>query len=177
MDKLSKVQNSHSKLLPHSEQWDTLYKAEEEQIRNVIVEDLIDIQNIGSTAIPNIIAKPIIDIAVLLKSFDNIQTLIVKLLKIGYEYDQKRSSSERYFLIKGNPVRFHLSLTNPNVSYWKRQILFRDYLLNHQDKVREYEQLKLSLLQEDPTGKSGYIGKKRNFVEKILELAEKENKK
>ena len=95
------------KLSSYSQEWKTLYDNEEEKIKGVIGDFIVDIQHIGSTAIPVIAAKPIIDIAVLLSSLEKVEDLIKSLAKIGYNYDKPTSSPERYFFRKGEPVQYH----------------------------------------------------------------------
>src|SRR3989338_6961565 len=106
------------KLSSYSQEWKTLYDNEEEKIKGIIGDFIVDIQHMGSTAIPGIAAKPIIDIAVLLSSLEKVEDLIKPLAKIGYNYDKPASSSERYFFRKGEPVQYHVSLTAPNVTFW-----------------------------------------------------------
>jgi len=164
------------KLLPYSPEWKLLYEKEAEKIRGVIGDVATDIQHIGSTAIPGIAAKPIIDIAVMLSSLDKAKSLVGPLAGIGYKYDEPASSPERYFFRKGEPAQYHLSLTAPNVGFWKRQILFRDYLISHPSLAKEYEKLKLDMIEKDPTGGKEYLHAKAPFVQRILELAEKDLK-
>ncbi|MDP3934738.1 MAG: GrpB family protein [Candidatus Giovannonibacteria bacterium] len=161
-------------LEPYSQDWPVLYKEEAQKIREVLGDSLWDIQHIGSTAIPNIKAKPIIDIAVMLNSFDNVHIMIKKLSEIDFIYDQQKSSSERYFFVKYGINKYHLSLTIPTTSYWRRQILFRNYLIKHSEAAKEYEKLKQALLKKNIDRSTGYIDGKSDFVSKILELAENE---
>lgn len=164
------------KLSSYSQEWKFIYKQEAEKIKSIIGDFVIDIQHIGSTAIPNIMAKPIIDIAVMISSLDKAKDLIKLLADIGYKYDEPASSSERYFLRKGDPIQYHLSLTALNVTFWHRQILFRNYLIDHPSIAKEYEKLKLKIIKKDPTGGKEYISEKSSFIQKVLELAEKDSK-
>lgn len=161
------------KLSPYSQQWKNLYEKEAVRIKDILGDLAIDIQHIGSTAIPRMIAKPIIDIAAALSSLDNAKDLIKPLTTLGYNYDESVSSSERYFFRKGEPTQYHLSLTAPNVSFWRRQILFRDYLISHPSAAKEYQELKVKMIEIDPTGRGDYINAKDPFIKKILKLAEK----
>jgi len=164
------------KLSSYSQEWKFIYKQEAEKIKSIIGDFVIDIQHIGSTAIPNIMAKPIIDIAVMISSLDKAKDLIKLLADIGYKYDEPASSSERYFLRKGDPIQYHLSLTALNVTFWHRQILFRNYLIDHPSIAKEYEKLKLKIIKKDPIGGKEYISEKSSFIQKVLELAEKDSK-
>jgi GrpB-like predicted nucleotidyltransferase (UPF0157 family) len=160
------------KLLPYTKKWKILFEEEKSVIKNAI-ENCTDIQHIGSTAIFGIMSKPIIDIAVMLTTLEEANNYIIPLSDIGYIHDQVSSSSERYFFRKGNPVKYHLSLTAPNVTFLKRQILFRDYLNSHPPVAKEYEKLKIKIIKEDPTGGENYINAKDSFVKRVLRLAER----
>lgn len=161
------------KIVPYDDQWPKIFLAEKELISSNVREDIIDIQHVGSTAIPQISAKPIIDIAVLIPSLENAERYIKPLGKIGYRCCPDSSSIERKFFVKGEPPKYHLSLAQPEkFSYWKRQILFREYLRQHHDLALEYEALKKQLMAKYPDGRQQYSDGKNEFVNKVLALAE-----
>jgi len=160
------------KLHHYSDRWLKLYEHEAQGIKNVIGNSAKDIQHIGSTAIPHIMSKPIIDIMVLLTSMDRAEVLIERLAPLEYIFDKDASSSERYFFRKGEPVQYHLSLTDETATFWKRQLQFRDYLINHEAIAKEYEALKLKLIKKYPSAKQKYTDGKNEFVKKILSMAE-----
>lgn len=163
-------------LEPWSPFWAEEFRKESTLLHETLKDSLLDIEHIGSTSLTNIAAKPIIDIAVAIESLEDAQQFIEPLSRIAYEYFPESSSQERFFFRKGDPVKFHLSLAQKDkFSYWKRQILFRDYLRTHPDMAREYEALKFELLAQDPTGSTSYLAGKTAFVEKILKLAEHES--
>lgn len=162
----------------YSKDWIEKYNKEAEIIKKILGSEIIDIQHIGSTAIPGLSAKPIIDIAVLVLSIENIYHFSELLKKIDYNYKPDMSSGERIFLRKGDPVEYHLSVACPIHTFWKRQILFRDYLKLHPEYVKEYEDLKQETIKDLPevdfkdlSRSKGYSAKKGPFVEKILRLA------
>jgi len=162
------------KVAPYDEQWPKIFQAEKELISSKFGDDILDVQHIGSTAIPKMSAKPIIDIAVLIPSLDDAEKFINPLSEIGYQFFKDRSSVERLFFVKEEPPKYHLSLTRPEkFSYWKRQILFRDYLIQHNDQALEYEALKKHLIEKFPNARQEYCDGKNEFVQKILILAEK----
>lgn len=160
-------------VVEYDEQWPKIFQDEKELISSTIGNVIIDIQHIGSTAIPQISAKPIIDIAVLIPSLDDAEKYIEPLKSIGYQFFKDRSSVERLFFVKGEPPKYHLSLAQPEkFSYWKRQILFRDYLRQHHDWALKYEAIKKSLMEIHPDGRQQYSDGKKEFVNKVLKLAE-----
>ncbi|MBU1557447.1 GrpB family protein [Patescibacteria group bacterium] len=161
-------------LKPHNLEWKGLFEKETELLKDILKDEVVDTYHIGSTAIPGILSKPIIDIVILVKSFETISYFFDELEKIGYKYSKERSSSERYFLTKENATRYHLSIANPKTPYLKRQIMFRDYLINHPKIAKEYEDLKIDLIKKYPSGKDEYSYGKSEFINKILKKAKKE---
>lgn len=147
-------------LVPHAEEWKLLYESEAGPLKEIFGSYLLDIQHIGSTAVPDLLAKPIIDIAIQIASHLDADQFITPLQEMGYSYRPDLSSVERHFFQKGEPVQFHLSISYlDRGGYWARQIAFRDYLADHADARREYEQTKLNSID------------KSEFVQRILDLA------
>ena len=177
--KINKLEKSS--VVEHSKEWAEKYSKEAEIIKKVLNSEITDIQHIGSTAISGLSAKPIIDIAVLVKSIENISHFTELLEKIGYNYKPDMSSVERIFLRKGDPAEYHLSIACSIHTFWERQIFFRDYLKSHPEYIKEYENLKKETIKELPEGdfkdlsrSKGYSAKKSPFIEKILKLAQEE---
>jgi len=161
--------------------WVKKYQNESKKIKEVLGDSVLDTQHIGSTSIPGMVAKPIIDIGVLVRSIENVSPFVDKLESLGYAYKPKMSSVERIFLRKGNPVEYHLSIACPRHIFWERNITFRDYLRQHSEFVDEYNNLKLKNIEntstEDFTDLSrskAYNQGKNDFVAKILELAKED---
>ncbi|NCC70380.1 GrpB family protein [bacterium] len=178
-----KVNNKSMKnkfLLKYQNSWVKEFQLEAKKIREILGDSVIDIQHIGSTSIPGMTAKPIVDIGVLVDSIDNIPFFVEKLSSIGYLYFPTMSSVERIFLRKGNPIKYHLSIACPKHSFWNRNIMFRDYLRNHPELTEEYIQLKLNNISITPEIDFGDLSKsqaynngKGEFVQKVLDLAKK----
>lgn len=170
------MDGSHKKLLPHDPNWKGEYEKEEQILKTIFKDSILDIQHIGSTAVPGLAAKPIIDIAVLLKTHTEAEQFVAPLKELGYDFDEvahsKGTSPERHFFRKGVPIKFHLSLGySDKGSFWKRQILFRDYLREHDEAREEYQKIKEKGLEADPTGADDYINQKTDFIFGILEKA------
>ena len=87
----------------YSSEWPKKYELEAEKIKAVLGDDVKDIQHIGSTSIPGAVAKPLIDIGVLVDLIDDIDSFVKKLEPLGYSYKPDMSSVERIFLRKGDP--------------------------------------------------------------------------
>lgn len=166
------MDSSHTKLILYQSSWVDKFETEKEKLKEIFSNKAIAIEHIGSTSIPGLSAKPIIDIAVLIEKREDGDSFIELVEKSGYQYDKLNSSGERHFFRKGNPTKFHLSISYQDKgSFWERQILFRNYLRNHSEFRDEYQKLKENLFKNDPTGKEGYLSGKSDFVSKILTLA------
>ncbi|MBT4498128.1 MAG: GrpB family protein [Gemmatimonadetes bacterium] len=153
---------------PYRADWQTKFRAEKERLEAVFGDAALEIEHIGSTAVEGLAAKPIIDIAVMVKSHKDADGFIEPLAQIGYDFDQL--STERHFYAKGDPIDYHLSIAYMDRGgFWDRQILFRDYLRANPDARDEYAALKKQLLQADP---SGNRYDKTEFVNRILRQAE-----
>ena len=148
-----------------------MFLSEKELILKNIQGKIIDIEHIGSTAVPDLAAKPIIDMVVLVPALEDTDEYIKQLEKLGYNYQPKRSSVERCFFIKNTPPNFHLSLAQPDkYSFWERQKFFRNYLISHPDIAKKYEELKISLIKKHPDGRQEYCDGKSEFINNILKL-------
>ncbi len=149
-------------LQQYSENWPEKFKLEAEKIKAILGDTVKDIQHIGSTSIPGTVAKPIIDIGILVDSINDISYFIDKVKSLEYVYKPDMSSVERIFLRKGDPVEYHLSITCPKHTFWERQILFRDYLRKHPDIVEDYNFLKLKNIKVIP--KEDFIDLSRSKI-------------
>jgi GrpB-like predicted nucleotidyltransferase (UPF0157 family) len=157
-------------LSTYDSQWNRKFQNEKRKLQEVFSTKLLAIEHIGSTAIPGLSSKPIIDIAVMIQDCEDVDSFAYHLEKLGYAFHSK--STERHFYQKGQPVEFHLSIAYADRgSFWPRQILFRDYLRAHQELLSEYANIKNQLIKQFPSGSGGYSDGKSIFVDKVLILA------
>lgn len=113
------------KLVQHNPEWDKLFQTEKAKLLEVLHGLITDIQHVGSTAIRTISAKPIIDIAVLVKSLRQVVEYIAKIEAIGYQKKQE-NRRERLFFTKGpeeNRV-IYLHIGDTSTDYIKDMIMF-----------------------------------------------------
>ena len=156
-------------LTPHNPDWQE-WAREEIIALSELLEDYSPIINhIGSTAIPGIQAKPIIDILVEIASGADWQHIRVMMEEAGYicmsVSDTRMSFNKGYtpdgYADKIFHIHFHVIGDNDG-------ILFRDYLKNHPEVARDYEKLKLSLLPKYRHNRDGYTDAKSEFIRKCL---------
>ena len=162
-------------IVPYQSGWKELFEREADLLRSTLGEKALRIEHIGSTAIPGMVSKPILDIMVVVVSLTQATELIPVLEALGYEYRAPDTVPERMFFVKEHSPEYrthHLNLTQQDSGFWKNQLAFRDYLRTHGQIAAEYGDLKKRLAelyahthQLDPDGKS-------EFVARVLELAE-----
>jgi GrpB-like predicted nucleotidyltransferase (UPF0157 family) len=166
--------------VPYSREWKVIFEQEAELLRYTLRENALQIEHIGSTSIPGVDAKPVIDIMVAVNSLKKAAELIPVLEKIGYEYRSPDPVPERMFFAKENKPdhrTHHLNLTEKGSGFWRNQILFRDYLRDHSQIAAEYVDLKVQLAKR--YAQTGILDRegKTDFVMKVLALAKKESSK
>ncbi|MFX0183133.1 MAG: GrpB family protein [Candidatus Hodarchaeota archaeon] len=159
------------KLLPYQLEWKELFSKEKQHLEATIGNNILEIEHIGSTAIPGMTAKPIIDIAIAIHNFEEAKVCIDLLEKIGYEYKGEFGISRRHYFVKGTPRRYHLHMNEITSENWKNHISFRDYLIKHPDKAKQYADLKIKPAQQFKANREAYIEGKTSFIKKILQLS------
>ena len=99
--------SQHVTVTDYDPRWPQKYEEEKEKIRHILGEDLVAIYHIGSTSVPGLAAKPIIDIMAAVKSLDRADQAAGKFIQIGYEYLGEFGIAGRRYLRKGGDERTH----------------------------------------------------------------------
>lgn len=154
-------------LVPWTGEWEFEFLKEKQLIEEQIGEYIMAIHHIGSTSIPYLSAKPIIDIAIELNDFANGIECIEKLEQLNYEY-RKDVLPERYYFNKGEPRTHQIHMYEQGNKYLMEQLKFRDYLRDNKTSRMQYEQLKIQLSKANPNDKHKYAEDKTNFIKSIL---------
>jgi GrpB-like predicted nucleotidyltransferase (UPF0157 family) len=134
---------------------------------------VLGIEHFGSTAVPGLAAKPIIDILIAVMSLARAKaTLVEPITSLGYVYWAENPKTDRMFFVKGMPPygerrTHHVHITEPDGEMWRRRLAFRDYLRARPDEARRYEALKRDLAVRYPTDREGYTNAKTEFVEAV----------
>lgn len=164
-------------LTPYQPQWKDWAKVEIEELSAILSEYAPVINHIGSTAIPNIQAKSIIDILVEIAPNVDWQRVRAKMEDAGYicmsSSDNRMSFNKGYTPEGYAPKVFHIHFHNIGDN---DEIFFRDYLNSHSEVAREYEKMKLSLLPKYKHDRDGYTDAKSAFIKKILGIAKSGSK-
>lgn len=164
-------------IVPYNPNWPKLAEEEISILKSLFPYSwIVDIQHIGSTAIPGLSAKPIIDIYIGVTSIEEAQNAIPKIKDLSYQFWLENPNKEKMFFVKGMPPfgegrTHHIHLVEHNSNYWRARILFRDFLRSHPQEAQEYEQLKLQLMQENSVDREFYTDAKAEFITLVLKKA------
>lgn len=165
---------------PYSKIFPELFEKEKERILSHIKENLV-IEHVGSTAIPNLGGKGIIDLAIAVDKL-KMDTVSKQLQDLGYEFRSNFSTEERlYFIIyRSDPEeetrRYHIHLTYPENIEWREFLGFRNYLRKHPKELEEYAELKVhAAIEADQEGEK-YRRIKGPMFEKIRSLIKIESR-
>ncbi|MGF7056947.1 GrpB family protein [Brassicibacter mesophilus] len=168
-------------LSEHKAIWKENYLKEKVILEGVIgQENIVRINHYGSTSVPNLIAKPTIDILIEIREDTDISMLITNMESNEYIYSKQPSNPAPHMMfMKGyTPEGFKGQVLHIHVRYsgdW-RELYFRDYLLAHKDIANEYGKLKLELKKKYEHDRDGYTYAKTDFIKKYTELALEEFK-
>jgi GrpB-like predicted nucleotidyltransferase (UPF0157 family) len=162
------------RISPYDPVWPALFAAEAERLRGVLDCDrILGIEHFGSTAVPGLAAKPIIDILIAVDSLARAKETMEKpITALGYLYWPENPKPDRMFFVKGMPPygarrTHHVHITEQNGEMWRRRLPFRDYLRMHPSEARRYEALKHELALRFPTDRDAYTDAKTEFIEEI----------
>lgn len=152
-------------------EWTILYQEEESLLLSAIGEYILEFQHIGSTAIPGMLAKPIIDIAAAFEDFEAAKICIQPVTQLGYEYRGEYGIPGRYYYVKGIPRTHHLHIYESTSHEWKDHLYFRDRLIGNPGLAEKYAGLKLELAQKHTNNRLAYQEGKKRFIQDVLRNA------
>lgn len=159
--------------------WPEMYEAEKARILEAAGHWLVDIHHVGSTSVPGLAAKPIIDIMPGIRSLADTPRIIEPMAHLGYEYIpayEDQLPERRYFRKPPGPEsvnrrQFHVHVVETTSDFWRRHLAFRDYLRANPEASAEYAALKRRLAAEFGSDREGYTNAKTVFIRGIEEKA------
>jgi GrpB-like predicted nucleotidyltransferase (UPF0157 family) len=125
---------------------------------------------VGSTSVPGLDAKPILDLMVGVESLREAERRLPELREMGYEHKPDPEIPERIYLVRGPAERrtHHLSLAVPTSAFWRRQLRFRDLLRGDGTLADEYARLKHTLAERHRGDRLAYTNAKQPFIDGVL---------
>jgi GrpB-like predicted nucleotidyltransferase (UPF0157 family) len=153
--------------------WPAEYERESVLVRDAIGDVLLDVEHVGSTAVPGLGAKPIIDIMAGIRAFADGERCVAPLEALGYLYKGEADIPGRHYFRKplDGPADYHIHMVVLGEDFWRRHLLFRDYLRAHPDAARDYYELKLRLAETHRWDRIAYTDAKTGFIEAALAKA------
>lgn len=167
------LQRGKVKLIPYKKEWAVEFEKEKLRLEKILGDKAISIEHCGSTAVPGIKAKPVIDIMVGVKTIKREGEFCNnKLDKITGYYSRNKyfSKKDRFVVAKGNEqTRTHyIHIVKHKGAIWSRLINFRDKLRKNKNLAQKYSKLKEDLFKAHPDERRVYTEKKSNFIKSIL---------
>ncbi|MCT4475779.1 GrpB family protein [Peribacillus frigoritolerans] len=159
------------KIEDYNPDWVNEFQQEKARIMGVLKNSCLCVEHIGSTSVIGLGAKPILDIMVGVRHLDVADTFIEPLKSIGNEFVPHQEFPERRFFRKGQWRAGTHHIYRFGSEQWKNQLSFRDYLRNHPDVRKQYQELKLSLAQKHPGDIVAYTKAKAPFIQNVIESA------
>ena len=151
-----------------------LFERERGLIAGALGDLAAAIEHVGSTAVPGLGGKPVIDMMVAVRDvFDEGQRCVAPLGALGYEYKGELGIPGRLYFRKLTQGRrsHQIHMVEHGSDLWERHILFRDYLRRHPDEAEAYYDLKVRLAMGFRMDREGYTGAKTEFIEVALARA------
>ncbi len=159
-------------VVPYSESWPALFSGLREELLELFNELPIAVEHIGSTSVPGLAAKPVIDILLGARSLGDIESKVVPLSALGYAYVHKYEHEipERRYFVRSpsTSTRVHLHGVVTGSSLWRNHVAFRDALRADASLRSDYQNLKIGLASRHADDKVAYTEGKGPFIRTVL---------
>lgn len=163
-------------IVPYDPRWPSRFNRARRAILSAIGGYICRIEHVGSTAVPGLAAKPVIDILIGVAHLTDAPAFLPLLTPLGYTYIPQHEAifPERRYLhriVRGRHTH-HLHIVEPVCDFYRNHLLFRDYLRSHPEAVAQYSALKYQLAEKYHFDREAYTDAKSGFIQDILQRAE-----
>ncbi len=158
-------------LAPYDPAWPALFEGEARRIRAALGERVLLLEHVGSTSVPGLAAKPIIDIVVVLADSSDEPSYIPALEATGYTLVIREPEWHEHRMLRGTEPKVNLHVFSEGSEEAARMLAFRDRLRTHDDERDAYEAAKRDLAARQSDYVQGYADAKGEVVEGIIGLA------
>lgn len=166
---LSRLLRMRVRLAPPDPAWPARFAEEAARLREALGEEAVAVEHIGSTAVPGLPAKPVVDVQLGLRTFPMGAASMERILSLGWEFNPAVQDIEgRQYFARGHPRDFHLHACLHGGAFWRSHIAFRDALRGDPALAREYEALKHRLAAEVGDDRIAYLRGKAPFIERVI---------
>jgi GrpB-like predicted nucleotidyltransferase (UPF0157 family) len=167
------------KLVSHNPDWQKLFEEERKLLMDAFGDAIIAIEHVGSTAIPGIPAKAILDMNVGVQALGSVDNMKEQFFQLDYEFRGHQGEKNRQLLVKGPEANrtHHANVIVFGSEYWTKDLLFRDYLRANKAAADEYGKFKQELAEAHSNDRHIYTNKKAALIKDLLERARQWKKK
>lgn len=165
------LERGRVRVVPYDPRWAELFEQSANELRRVLRSRILAVEHTGSTAVPGLAAKPILDLLVVVPAFDACSDIIADLSQLHFEFRPQEEIPDRHYLrivLADGRRTHHLSLAESGSDYYRRTLGFRDALRENEDLRRSYETLKIDLARRYPLDREAYLAGKTEFVLSVL---------
>jgi GrpB-like predicted nucleotidyltransferase (UPF0157 family) len=160
-------------LFDYDPRWPDVFETERARLEAAIGPHVVAIEHIGSTSVPRLAAKPVVDIGVAVEEFFAARVCILPIKRLGYRYKGQHGIPRRHFFYKGERTH-HLHMLETSSGEWHDLLDFRDWLRADAETARAYEALKRALAERHRDQVEDYAHAKTDFVREALSRARRE---
>lgn len=181
-DRIAALSKEHIDIVPYDPAWPAAYIELEKDIKRIVPRRLMQrISHIGSTAIPGLSGKPIIDVQVEVNDLETVRVEVAPLMEeVGYEFIWRPTMGDdapfyAWFILRkeGGDRLAHVHMV-PSGQASADRIIFRDYLRVHPEEMGRYQDLKIDLAKRFPKDRTAYTVNKTAYVNEVLLKARRE---
>jgi len=162
-------------VIEYNKKWPKLFNQERNLLLKALGKAAICIEHIGSTSVPSLAARPVIDIMAGLRDFADADSLVPKVVDLGYTYIREYENvmpNRRFFRkMQNGKDTHHIHMVEIGGEFWERHLLFRDYLRENPKIAAEYALLKKKLARHQWKDANDYAEAKTQFIKGVEEQA------
>lgn len=157
-----------SQIIPYDDRWPSLFAAEKARLHKVFAPNVMEIEHVGSTAVPGLAAKPEIDLLVV-SYHQNEARVDQEMASLGYVRGKNLSLGHMFYRRDVGGIRTHkVHVCRPGHWQISRMLRFRDMLREDDELRHEYQSLKLELEARNESGIKEYLAQKAPFIDAVL---------
>jgi GrpB-like predicted nucleotidyltransferase (UPF0157 family) len=161
------------RLVPYSHEWKGLFESEKRALCEHLGHLAVDIQHVGSTAVPGLAAKPILDVVIGVARIADVEKCIPLLEGIGYSYAGELFDGDFFFMKRTQETTtHHLHLVAFDGERWRNYVWVRDHLRRDKEARQKYGELKAELAAKFPHCRERYAEEKSAFIRGIIQRAQ-----
>ena len=156
-------------IVSYDPEWPELFARLAASLREVLGDVALRIDHIGSTSIPGLAAKPVIDVQISVLSLEPLDAFRIPIESVGFVFrDNNPDLTKRYFREREGKRRTHIHVRRLGIWAEQSVLLFRDFMRAHAKVAKRYAALKVCLAEEYRDDRAGYTDAKSPFIWKVL---------